>query len=210
MDSDEAFVVRVIKGTGWFCVIAAVLILAARCQAEEPVTETGASAYFAAERILSSAGPAQDEAAAIAFGQIGFGRWGMGALVKATGTLQPGVLDVSRVRTLELAIAPHWYAYQYQGVAVGPTAWLSGIYGYDTNGIPLKTLSPVTWAGGVRFGGRGAWGIVGYGDHAIVGRGAVQAAAHLPLGDRTALNADLAQSGDRYQVRLRACFGWSK
>jgi len=175
--------------------------------AETPVTETGASVYLAAERVMSSAGPAQDEAAGVAFGQVGFGRFGLGGWVLVTGTLQSNQLDVTKVRVLELALAPHWYAYQAKGVAIGPTLVLSSQYGYNTSGEPLVKRSAVTWGGGLHLGGKGSWATLLYGEHEVVGPRAFMGIAHLALSDSTALNADLAQAGGVYQVRLRACYG---
>jgi hypothetical protein len=183
------------------------LCLSGAASAETPTTTSGVSAFFAAERIMSSTGPAQDEAAGVAFGQVGFGRFGLGGWVLVTGTLQSNQLDVTKVRVLELALAPHWYAYQAKGVAIGPTLVLSSQYGYNTSGEPLVKRSAVTWGGGLHLGGKGSWATLLYGEHEVVGPRAFMGIAHLALSDSTALNADLAQAGGVYQVRLRACYG---
>ena len=174
------------------------------------MSETGAALYFCGQRLMSSEGPAVDDAGACAFGQVGFGRYGVGGWLMATGATQSTSIDVSHVRVLQVGTEFHAYLAQQQGFAVGPAAWIAGTYGYSTDGVPLIRRSPATYGAGARFGGHGVWGIFGFGGSERVGPQAITANVHIPWGDRAALGGVLEQSmaTGTWAVDLRACLGW--
>ena len=162
---------------------------------------------------MRSEGSAIDEAGMCAFGQAGFGRWGVGAYAHTSNTsaTPAQAFDPQSVRVLELGTAVHWYAVAEKGIAVGPTAWIGGMFGYSTEGPPLEKKAFATWGVGARFGGYGSWAQVGYGDSEAVGPNAFQVLGHIQTTDHTAIGGHLESAGGKtWRVAIRICAGWTR